>query len=129
MTMLKTLFTAFLLAASALCASAKGVATFATTNHDFGNISAKGGVVTATYEFTNTGDEPISIVTVTNGGCHCTKPSFTLEPIKPGRKGQITVKFDPTSFRGEFDREVKVKFSTGRSRTKLTFSGVVVPSL
>lgn len=106
---------------------AKGDAQFASREHDFGTIKAKGGAVTAAYEFTNTGDEPISIVTVTNGGCGCTKPSFPLEPIAPGKKGTIKVTFNPATFKGEFHRSVKVQFSYSRKRTVLKFSGVVVP--
>lgn len=116
-----------LLGLTALIAGAKGIPTFTSTTHDFGNISARGGLVTATYRLTNTGDEPLSIVTVTNGGCHCTRPTFPLQPIRPGETADITVKFDPSTFRGEFNREIKVRFSTGRTRTKLRFSGVVIP--
>lgn len=106
---------------------AKGDAQFASREHDFGTIKAKGGAVTATYEFTNTGDEPISIVTVTNGGCGCTKPSFPLEPIAPGKTGKIKVSFNPATFKGEFHRSVKVQFSYSRKRAVLKFNGVVVP--
>lgn len=106
---------------------AKGDVSFTSKDHDFGTIKASGGPVTAEYEFTNTGDEPVSIVTVTNGGCGCTKPSFTLEPITPGKKGVIKVTFNPKTFKGEFKRSVKVQFSYSRKRTVLKFNGVVIP--
>ena len=83
--------------------------------------------MTANYEFTNTGDEPVSIVTVTNGGCGCTKPSFPLQPIAPGKKGVIKINFNPATFKGEFRRSVKVQFSNSRKRTVLKFNGVVIP--
>ena len=75
----------------------------------------------ATYESINTGDEPVSIVTVTNGGCGCTKPDFPLAPIAPGKKGVIKVNFNPATFKGEFRRNVKVQLSTGKKRTVLKF--------
>lgn len=78
------------------------------------------------YVFTNGTSSPVSIVTVTNGGCNCTKPQFPLEPIAPGKKGHITIQFDPRNYSGEVNREVKVKFSNSRKRTKLTFTGVVI---
>lgn len=115
------------MAVAAIGAYAKGDVQFASTDHDFGSIKATGGTVTAEYEFTNTGDEPVSIVTVTNGGCGCTKPSFTLEPIAPGKKGIIKVNFNPATFKGEFKRSVKVQFSNSRKRTVLKFNGVVIP--
>ena len=111
----------------AISIHAKADVHFTSKNHDFGTIKAKGGEVTAEYEFTNTGDEPVSIVTVTNGGCGCTKPSFTLEPIAPGKKGVIKVTFNPATCKGEFKRSVKVQVSNSRKRTVLKFNGVVIP--
>ena len=106
---------------------AKGEVEFSSRDHDFGTIKASAGTVTANYEFTNTGDEPVSIVTVTNGGCGCTKPSFPLEPIAPGKKGVIKINFNPATFKGEFHRTVKVQFSYSKKRTVLKFNGVVIP--
>ena len=119
--------TLLMLLACASAALAEGRIEFAKTAIDFGTVKAKGGNVTMTYEFTNTGDEPVGIVTVTNGGCGCTKPKFPLEPIKPGQKGAITITFNPSTFRGEVNRSVKVKLSSQKKRVKLSFSGVVVP--
>lgn len=111
----------------ALGAWAKGEITFTSTTHDFGTIKAKGGQVTTTYEFTNKTDEPVSIVTVTNGGCGCTKPEYTHKPIAPGGKGIITIHFNPSTFRGEFSRMVKVQFSNSRKRQVLKFKGTIIP--
>lgn len=111
----------------ALAASAKGQITFEREKADFGTVKASGGTVTMTYPFTNTGDESVGIVTVTNGGCGCTKPEFPQKPVKPGEKGEIVVRFNPSTFRGEVNRVVKVQTSSQKKRVKLTFSGVVVP--
>lgn len=112
-------------AAGIATAAGKPKIVFATTSHDFGTIKSSAGKVTATYEFTNTGDGALSVVTVTNGGCGCTKPSFTKEPVAPGKKGVITITFDPRGRAGEFNRTVRVKTNAGKNR--LTFSGVIVP--
>ncbi|MDE6390951.1 MAG: DUF1573 domain-containing protein [Duncaniella sp.] len=114
-------------AATLLMAQAKGAITFDKTNADFGTVKANGGTVTMTFPFTNTGDEAVGIVTVTNGGCGCTKPQFPQKPVRPGEKGIITITFNPATFRGEVKRNVKVQTSAERKRTQLTFSGVVVP--
>lgn len=132
MTMAKLTKRIAVVAAAALVAAAAVAAPqikFDKTRHDFGNIHAGRGPVKAVYEFTNTGDEPLVIVSVTNGGCGCTKPSFSLEPVRPGQKGQVTITFDPRGRSGEFNREVKVKTNAkGKgARPKLQFSGVVVP--
>ena len=108
-------------------AAGKPAIKFSTKSHDFGTIHAKDGKVTAIYDFTNTGDAPLTIVTVTNGGCGCTNPSFPMEPIAPGKSGEIKITFDPRGRSGEFNRTVKVKTNAGKSREKLTFSGVIIP--
>ena len=128
--MKRVLFTAFiaLIAALASSAAGKGAAiTFSETKHDFGNIRAVDGKVTATYRFTNTGTEPLVIITVTNGGCGCTTPSYPKAPIAPGKSGEITIQFDPSGRRGEFNREVKVKTNASKKRIPLMFSGAIVP--
>lgn len=105
----------------------KAAVTYESSSHDFGTISASKGPVSAEYKFTNTGDAPLIIVDVTNGGCGCTTPSYPKEPIAPGKSGVITIHFDPTGRRGEFNREVKVRTNAGKKRESLKFNGVIVP--
>lgn len=116
-----------LLTASVYAADTKPEITFEQTKYDFGTIKANDGTVTATYKFTNTGDAPLIIINVTNGGCGCTTPSYTKEPISPGMTGEIKIHFNPTGRRGEFNREVKVKTNVSSKREKLTFCGVIIP--
>lgn len=124
-----TLFVALSAVVGFVCVAADSGAgiQFTSTKHDFGNIKASGGRVTATYKFTNTGSKPLVIISVTNGGCGCTTPSYPKEPIAPGKSGEITIKFDPTGRRGEFNREVKVKTNASKKRESLRFSGVIIP--
>lgn len=102
--------------------------SFTKTRHDFGTIKAKGGTVTCEFPFTNTGTEPLVIVSVTNGGCGCTTPDFPKEPIAPGKSGVIKIHFNPTGRSGELHRQVHVKTSAGGKRSKLEFTGVIVPN-
>ncbi len=125
-----TLFIALIVAVAlnAVSAAEGGAAiTFKETKVDFGNIHTKNGSVTATYQFTNTGTEPLVIITVTNGGCGCTTPSYPKAPIAPGKTGEIKITFDPSGRRGEFNREVKVKTNASKKRIGLRFSGVILP--
>lgn len=127
---MKKLIILMLLAVAAFAgtvAEAKTDISFANNAHDFGTIKADKGSVTAKYEFTNTGDEPLTIVSVTNGGCGCTKPEFPRQPIAPGKKGTIKITFNPRGRSGEFNRSVKVKVSSMKGRQTLTFSGVIIP--
>lgn len=119
--------TAILASISSFASDNGAAITFAETSHDFGTIKANNGKVSATYHFTNTGTEPLIIITVTNGGCGCTTPSYPKQPIAPGKSGEITIHFDPSGRRGEFDREVKVKTNAQKKRISLKFSGVIIP--
>lgn len=112
---------------AALAADKAGGVDFDTKRIDFGTVSSDGGIVRMEYVFTNNTSTPVSISTVTNGGCHCTKPEFSTAPILPGKKGVIKVGFDPRSYSGEVNREIKVLMSNSKKRIKLTFTGVVIP--
>ncbi len=110
-------------------ADTDGVFTFDSLAHDFGTIHAAKGSVSHTFTVTNTGSAPIIITTVTNGGCGCTTPKWTREPIMPGAKGTVTITFDPTGRRGEFNREVRARIETTKKKhtAKIRFSGAIVP--
>ncbi|MBI2259207.1 MAG: DUF1573 domain-containing protein [Flavobacteriia bacterium] len=60
--------------------------------HDYGNLKY-GANGTCTFEFKNTGNAPL-IISKATGSCGCTVPSWPKEPIAPGAKGEITVKYD-----------------------------------
>ncbi len=128
--MKKILLLTFILGLFAATAAAEGKPKieFASTTHDLGTIKADGGRATFAYEFENTGDAPLLIFSVTNGGCGCTKPSFPKEPVLPGKKGKITITFDPTGRRGELQRTVLVDTNASKKRIKLKFTGVITPS-
>lgn len=121
------ILTAIIASLSAIADNNGATISFAETIHDFGTIKASDGKVSATYKFTNTGTEPLIIITVTNGGCGCTTPTYTKAPIAPGKSGEITIHFDPSGRRGEFNREVKVKTNAQKKRIPLKFSGVIIP--
>ena len=65
---------------------------FKKDTHDYGTVKY-GGNGECTFEFTNTGDAPL-IISNAKGSCGCTVPSWPKEPIAPGAKGVITVKYD-----------------------------------
>lgn len=66
--------------------------TFDKTHIDFGKVK-KGEKRTATYTFTNTGDEPLVIEIATT--CHCTTMEYPQDKsIAPGEGGQFDIIFD-----------------------------------
>lgn len=109
--------------------SDEGALQFRTTSHDFGNIKSTNGSVSYEYKFVNEGKAPVAILMVTNGGCGCTTPSYPRKPIAPGDSGVVKITFDPAHRQGEFNREVKVRYTSEKKNhlLKLRFSGVIVP--
>ena len=88
-----SLLVALLLGSAVAMAEGPGI-EFSVTSHDFGNIDEDGDPVSCEFEFTNTGDEPLVIVSA-NASCGCTRPEFPKKPIKPGKTGKIKVTYLP----------------------------------
>jgi hypothetical protein len=74
--------------------------------HDFGKIK-KGPIEHYTFEFTNTGNEPL-IIKDCNPSCGCTNVEFDKEPILPGKKGHIKVGLRTAEQHGTFFKDVSV---------------------
>jgi hypothetical protein len=78
------------------------------------------------FVFTNNGNKPL-IITNTVGSCGCTVPSTPKEPIAPGAKGVIGVKY-ATDRVGAFTKTVTVTSNAEGQATKtLTIKGTVLP--
>ena len=78
---------------------------FSKETHDYGNIKY-GGEPYCNFEFKNTGDEPL-IISNAKGSCGCTVPEWPKEPIAPGAKGVIRVKYD-TNRPGPINKNVTI---------------------
>jgi hypothetical protein len=65
---------------------------FKSDTVDYGVIQ-KGEDGVRVFEFTNTGDAPL-IISKVSSSCGCTIPKKPTEPILPGKKGEIEVKYD-----------------------------------
>jgi hypothetical protein len=78
------------------------------------------------FVFTNNGNKPL-IITNTQGSCGCTVPTTPKEPIAPGAKGVIGVKY-ATDRVGPFTKTVTVTSNaTGQPSKTLTIKGNVAP--
>ena len=77
------------------------------------------------FVFTNNGNAPL-VITNAQGSCGCTVPSSPKEPIAPGAKGVIGVKYD-TNRVGPFTKTVTISSNAAGQPTKvLTIKGNVV---
>lgn len=77
------------------------------------------------FVFTNNGTKPL-IITNTQGSCGCTVPTSPKEPIAPGAKGIIGVKY-ATDRIGAFTKTVTVTSNAEGQPTKiLTIKGTIL---
>lgn len=104
--------------------------SFKESEHDFGNIREKDGNVECVFTYTNTGDAPLVLTTVT-APCGCTKPKYSPKPLAPGKSAEIKVAFNPAGISGEFMRTLtvrtNVKVGDKKQKYTLKISGVVIP--
>lgn len=97
---------------------------FANETIDYGTI-AHNADGKREFVFTNNGNKPL-IITNTQGSCGCTVPSAPKEPIAPGAKGVIGVKY-ATDRVGPFTKTVTVTSNAAGQATKtLTIKGTVL---
>jgi hypothetical protein len=101
--------------------------TFEDTLFKTGRIT-QGEVLNYTYSFTNTGEAPLLITTVT-ASCGCTVPrSYPQGKIMPGEGGDIDVVFNSDNKSGEQTVEINVSANTIPALTRLRIvTDIVVP--
>ena len=98
---------------------------FVTETIDYGTI-AHNADGNRKFEFTNNGNKPL-IITNTQGSCGCTVPTTPKEPITPGAKGFIGVKY-ATDRVGAFTKTVTVTSNAeGMPSKVLTIKGTILP--
>ncbi len=91
--------------------------------HDYGTIE-KGGDGNSVFTFTNQGQKPLVLSNV-RASCGCTVPQWPKEPIAPGGKGEITVKYN-TNIAGSFNKTITVNSNAANSAVVLRIKGSVV---
>ena len=110
---------------SAIATDAKGKGAtmrFDQTTIDYGMI-VQGAEPLRKFHFTNTGSEPL-IIKSAKGSCGCTVPTYPKEPIMPGQKGVIEVRYD-TQRIGDFVKTVSLTSNATEENTTLTIKGKV----
>jgi hypothetical protein len=96
--------------------------SFSKDKCDFGTIPYKKEAVYS-FEFTNSG-KTMLIINDVKTSCGCTIPEWPKEPIRPGRKGQLTIKYD-AAFPGVFHKTIDIVYNGVGSPYQLEIVGNV----
>lgn len=121
--MKKVLFLMLMMVTMAVTANAQAKIKFEKISHDYGTFAEKDGVQVCEFKFTNAGDKPL-VINQAVASCGCTVPTYTKEPIKPGEKGVITVKYNGVGkFPGHFKKSITVRSNGTPEMTRLYVEG------
>ncbi|GAB5400609.1 MAG: DUF1573 domain-containing protein [Aureisphaera sp.] len=90
---------------------------------DYGQI-AKGSDGVRSFEFTNTGNEPL-IISDVKSSCGCTVPEKPKDPVQPGESSVIKVKYD-TKRVGKIRKTITVYSNASEPIKALKIKGEVL---
>lgn len=107
-------------------AQQKPAMEFKKVEHNFGTIKEEIGAVTTQFEFTNKGNSPLIIQRV-SASCGCTTPSYSKEPILPGKTGTISAQYSTVRRPGTFNKTIRVYTNVPDTVYVLTIKGNVTP--
>lgn len=111
--------------------ASKSLISFTKTEHDFGKIKEEDKVATTRFSFKNVSKEPVKIIDVKTS-CGCTTPSWSREPVAPGKEGYIEAQYSAWGRPGNFVKTITVRLRSEKDTTKeethvLTIKGEVLP--
>lgn len=109
----------------AVAALAQPRISFDETSHNFGQVYSGSGKVSHQFSFTNTGTEPL-IISNAVASCGCTIPSWSKEPVQPGKTGYILAEFNPENRAGYFTKTIQVQSNHQGGAVSLNIKGTVV---
>ncbi|GHT47633.1 hypothetical protein FACS189440_08720 [Bacteroidia bacterium] len=92
--------------------------------HDFGTIGEDAGNVSTTFVVTNNTNAPI-VLTNVRASCGCTTPTWTKEPIEPGKTGTVTATFSPKGRPGPFEKTVTISTTGTPEKLVVRIKGTV----
>lgn len=97
--------------------------TFTEMEHDYGEVK-KGGNGVCEFVYKNTGKAPLMLTNV-RSSCGCTIPSWSREPLMPGKTAIIKVKYNTNNV-GPINKTITVESNASNPRTILKIKGKVV---
>lgn len=93
------------------------------TTHDFGIINESSGQQDCSFEFVNTGNEPLILQNV-KPSCGCTAVDYTKTPVEPGQKGFVKASYNPKGRgTGKFNKSITVTTNEAQPYSYLRLVG------
>jgi hypothetical protein len=84
---------------------------FESEVHDFGTVP-EGPAAEYEFKFTNTGKEPI-VIQRAQPSCGCTTPSWSKDPVLPGKTGAIKASYGTQGRPNSFNKTITVFTNVG----------------
>lgn len=103
---------------------AQAMMDFRETTYDFGEIE-EGTVAEHQFIFTNTGNQPLILSSV-KASCGCTTPSWTKEPILPGKSGHVKASYNSKNRPGGFNKTITITSNASKPTQVLYIKGTVI---
>lgn len=101
------------------------VMDFDTVKYDFGDIH-QGDKVAHTFNFENTGNEPL-IITNVQVTCGCTASDWPRDPIAPGQASSMTISFNSAGKMGRQNKVITIISNATNPNNRLTITTNVLP--
>jgi len=104
---------------------------FSKVEHDFGKIKEEDRTAATRFSFKNVSKEPVRVVDV-KASCGCTAPSWSKEPVAPGKEGFVEAQYNAWGRPGAFTKTLTVRVRSEKDTTReetyvLTIKGEVIP--
>ena len=96
---------------------------FSEVKYDFGTIK-QGDIVDHVFKFKNIGTQPLVISNI-GVSCGCTTPSWTKEPVAPGKSGTISAKFNSAGKMGMQTKVLTIESNSVGGATTVSLVGEV----
>lgn len=101
------------------------VMTFDTVRYAFGDI-IQGEKVEYTFNFKNTGNEPL-IITNVQVTCGCTASDWPRDPIAPGQESSMTISFNSAGKMGRQNKVITIISNATNPNNRLSITANVLP--
>ncbi len=112
------LFAVLLITGFSVLAQKKATISFTAKDYDLGKVKEVDGVKAGKFEFTNTGNDTLKLLSVNSAYANISL-SWTKTPVPPKGNGFISANFNPKGQQGIFQREINV-VSNDQDQPRLT---------